>query len=425
MLYEFPISAYNRECSVPAEWAVMKENPKFRPINPQPASAQGQPILVLQDPLQLSDRVAYLPRALAPMLALCDGSRTVNEIQASLMIRAGLSISLTDLNGILDQLDQVLLLENRRSAAAIEVAVEAYRAAPFRAPSLAGAGYPADPDETRQFLDHFLEENGSNEPAQGLRGLVSPHIDYQRGGPVYAQVWSYAAEAVCDVDLVILLGTDHNGDDGKITLTRQSYATPYGVLPTDLELVDDLAALVGVDIAFEQELNHRHEHSIELAALWLHHMRDGEPCSLLPILTGSFFAFVQGDISLADSAVLNDTVGFLRHVMARKNAIIVAAADLAHIGPAFGGGRVDAVGRAQLKLDDERLIETICSGDAGRFFATIQAEGDRRNICGLAPIYLSLSALGDAKGELVGYDRCVADAQNTSFVSICGITWSD
>jgi AmmeMemoRadiSam system protein B len=401
--------------------AMTDENPKFRPINPQPASAQGQPILVLQDPLQLSDKVAYLPQALAPMLALCDGSRTVNEVRASLMIRAGLSISTSDLQGILDQLDQVLLLENGRSAAAIRAAVEAYREAPYRTPSLAGAGYPADPQEIRGYLDMFLEDLDTTAPALQVRGVISPHIDYERGGPVYAQVWSQAAEAVRDAELVIVLGTDHNGGDGRITLTRQTYATPYGVLPTDIGLVCELAERMGPELAFGEELNHRNEHSIELAAVWLHHMRGGEPCALLPILTGSFYQFVQGEGEPAESEVLNETISFLQEVLRQKAAVVVAAADLAHIGPVFGGPPVDVVGRAQLKLDDERLMETIYAGDAERFFQIIRAEGDRRNVCGLAPIYLSLKILEDTKGELVGYDRCVADTHGTSFVSICGV----
>lgn len=395
--------------------------PKFRPINPQPASAEGQPILVLQDPLQLADKVAYIPRALAPMLALCDGSRTLNEIRASLMIRAGLSFSAQDLERILVQLDDALLLENGRSAAAIQEAVDAYRQAPFRPPSLAGIGYPAEPEEIREFLDGYLKEQPAPSGRPALRGLVSPHIDYQRGGPVYAQVWSQAAEAIRDAELVILLATDHNGGDGRITLTRQNYATPYGVLPTDLELVDVLVEHIGHDAAFGEEINHRHEHSIELAATWLHHMRGGESCALLPILTGSFFHFVQGEGDPAGSAAFAAIVGELREVLRQRAAVVVAAADLAHIGPVFDGPRVDAVGRAQLKLDDKRLIETICAGEAENFYQTIRAEGDRRNVCGLAPIYLLLRILESSSGELLGYDRCVADAKGTSFVSICGI----
>ncbi|GAG18358.1 unnamed protein product, partial [marine sediment metagenome] len=44
-----------------------------------------------------------------------------------------------------------------------------------------------------------------------------------------------------------------------------------------------------------------------------------------------------------------------------------------------------------------------------------------RNICGLAPIYLMLRILEDGHGEPAGYDRCPADINHTSFVSICGV----
>ena len=56
--------------------------PKFRPIRPQPATANGQRVLLLQDPLHLAEQVAFIPWTLAPMLALCDGSRDLNELKA-------------------------------------------------------------------------------------------------------------------------------------------------------------------------------------------------------------------------------------------------------------------------------------------------------------------------------------------------------
>ena len=65
-----------------------------------------------------------------------------------------------------------------------------------------------------------------------LVGLISPHIDYPRGWRTYARTWQLAADAVEEAELVILLGTDHGGGAGALTLTRQNYATPWGVLPT-------------------------------------------------------------------------------------------------------------------------------------------------------------------------------------------------
>ena len=61
------------------------------------------------------------------------------------------------------------------------------------------------------------------------------------------------------------------------------YLFPYGVLPTNTATVDAIAKAIGEERAFAEELHHRTEHSVELAAVWLHHMRDGKPCQLVPI----------------------------------------------------------------------------------------------------------------------------------------------
>ena len=254
-----------------------------------------------------------------------------------------------------------------------------------------------------------------------MRGLVSPHIDYARGGPVYARVWKQAEEAVKAADLVILLGTDHWGRDGVFTLTHQSYGTPFGVLPTAQDVVDRLADALGNETAFADEFHHRGEHSIELAAVWLHYIRGGEPCAVIPILCGSFGHFVQGEADPARDAALNGLVDGLREVMAERRTLVVAAADLAHVGPAFGGGALDVLGQASLQAADDEIIERMVGGDAEGFLAAIRRDGDRRNVCGLPPIYVALRALSPVQGERVAYDHCPADQNGTSLVSICGL----
>ena len=123
-------------------------------------------------------------------------------------------------------------------------------------------------------------------PAIG-HGVISPHIDYPRGGLVYAAVWKQVAAMARAADLVVLLGTDHYSMGDRLTLTRQSYATPYGVLPTDTDIVNTLVEAVGEEEAFAGEFRNRSEHSLELVATWLHHVRGGEPVAMMPILTGS------------------------------------------------------------------------------------------------------------------------------------------
>ena len=427
-------------------------NPKLRPVEVRPFVDRGRPVLLLRDPLALTDNVAILPQALGPLLVFMDGSRDVAALHAALLIRAGVRIAPEIIQHVVDQLDDALLLENERFAQAYAELLRAYQSAPFRPPSLAGAGYPAEPAALGGLLDGYLtglSVNGAgadtsmahiaNAAAQtGLEdvfeqegqaeivGLISPHIDYQRGGPVYAGVWGQAADAVRAADLVIIFGTDHAGSSGRITLTRQHYATPYGVLPTDTEVVDAIASAIGEEAAFDEEIHHRGEHSIELTAVWLHHMRDGQPCQVVPILCGSFQHFVDGQADPATDAVLEATLDVLRTAISGRRALVIAAADLAHVGPAFHDPLpIDHVRYAQLQRADETLIQTLACADADAFFDSIAAERDRRNVCGLPPIYLTLRLLGgSARGRLTGYDRCPADGANTSFVSVCGVVFN-
>jgi AmmeMemoRadiSam system protein B len=183
-----------------------------------------------------------------------------------------------------------------------------------------------------------------------------------------------------------------------------------------------LAEVIGPELAFEEELHHIGEHSVELAAVWLHHMRDRQPIELVPILCGSFHHFILTPFEPASDPTFAEALEALDATLHGRRAVIVAAADLAHVGPAFGDTfPVGFDGQARLAADDAALIDTICAGDAEAFYERIATEEDRRNVCGLAPIYLMLRLLGEASGERAGYERCPADQNQASWVSVCGV----
>ncbi len=397
------------------------EHPKLRPIDARPLIHQGQPSILLRDPLGMSEKVLVIPQQLAPLLVLCDGSRNINALRAALTVRFGLNVRPDMLRELVAALDEALLLDNARFAAALEQARADYRAAPCRPPASAGRSYPADPAGLRRLLDDYLTAASDVQPHPAVRGLVSPHIDYPRGGPTYARVWKRAATAAQDAELVVLLGTDHNGSLGRLTLTRQHYATPLGLLPTDRQLVDELAQVIGPDAAFAEEIHHRGEHSIELAAVWLHHVRGGQPCPVLPILCGSFGHLVRGDAAPTDHSALNALVDRLQQLAAQRRTLVVAAGDLAHVGPAFDGPPQGTPEQNQLRAADDRLLQHICAGDAEGFFQAIRRDGDQANICGLPPIYIALRVLAPTSGESLAYEQCPADPAGTSWVSICGV----
>jgi AmmeMemoRadiSam system protein B len=400
--------------------------PKLRNVDVRPIVHEGRSFLLLRDPLRLSEAILLVPHQLASVLALCDGSREdARHLSIAHALTSGLGIEPGTIGELLSALDEALLLENQRFVEAHERTLAEYREAKARPPALAGQSYPADPEELQLLLQSYIEaaENVSALHGSSDCGLVSPHIDYARGGPVYAKVWKRAEEAVKAAELVVLLGTNHFGGQSPVTLTRQHYATPFGVLPTARDVVDRVAEAIGEEQAFAGELHHRGEHSIELAAVWLHYIRETRPVEIVPILCGSFGNFVSGAADVESDRATTLLVETLKRETAGRRTLVVAAGDLSHVGPAFGGAPVEMAEHALLKEADDELIERMCAGDARGFFGAIKRVEDRNNVCGISPIYLAMRMLGEVQGERVSYDRCPADENETSFVSVCGVVF--
>lgn len=397
--------------------------PKLRGVTIQPHRQNGHEYYLLQDRLELSEHSLLVPRELAPILALCDGSQEdAHALAATLTQRYGYQIDFEIVQELLQAMDELALLENDHSAIRLREASETYRAQPFRPPISAGLSYPEQPEELSAYLDRLLDEvNDSPLPNLHGQGIFSPHIDYARGGPIYAKTWKQAREMVLAADLVLLVGTDHYGDD-PFTLTHQHYATPYGVLPTATPLVDALADALG-EGAFAGELRHRREHSLELVAVWLHHMRGGAPCELLPVLTGSFSQYYTNGRGPDSDSQVQRFLEVIREETQGRNLLILASGDMAHVGSAFGGDPLDTVGRAEIAQADSELMDHLQAGDSRAFFSAIKRVQNRHNVCGVTPFYLGMELLGQLPGQITGYASCPADNQNASAVTICGVVY--
>jgi AmmeMemoRadiSam system protein B len=395
--------------------------PKIRALDMKPVYQRGKAFILLRDPLGLAEEQLIVPQEITPLLMLCDGTRDASALSAALAVRFGQKVTADEIDLLIQALDKAFLLENDRFLDAKEKALLEYRQAPFRQPILAGISYPSEVDLLQEHLQDYIDQEDLRPDPAMVSGLVSPHIDYERGGSVYAKVWGQAQESVEEADLVVILGTDHFGEDNPMTLTRQHYATPFGTLPTAISLVDELASSLDERIAFNGELYHKAEHSIELAAVWLHHIRGGKPCEILPVLCGSFERFIQGETHPEEDLLLKRFNVTLGSAIADRSALIVAAGDMAHVGPAFGGRPLDLMGRARMKAADLELIECMCEGDREGFLQAIRLVEDRNNVCGIPPIYLTLQLLSPTQGEMVAYELCPADQQGSSVVSICGV----
>lgn len=402
-------------------------------LEPQLVDYQGQRMIYLHDELGIAAEGALIPQQLAPLLSLFDGTRDIASLRSGLLMRTGVTLPESAISNIIAQLDKALMLENGAFQQAAERFMRSYRRAKHRQASHADAVYPSNRLKLAETIDAYCANmplpTGDAVPSGSLVGMVCPHIDYARGNKTYAELWQRAKPSLDEVELVVIFGTDHSGGLGALTPTRQSYATPYGILPTDTEIVDGVAEAIGAEKAFREEIHHIREHSIELASVWLHHFLDGQSLSIVPILCGSFHHFTSGRGNPSEDDDIKSVLQYLREATDGRKTLVIAAGDLAHMGPAFGDARpLDAVARAKLTADDRASIADICNGDAEAFMERSRNESDSRRICGISPIYLALQYLNGRvqHGESIGYDQCPADQQGGSVVSIVGaLLYSD
>lgn len=413
----------------------LPDRPQLRPVEVSRITHEGSDFFLLKDPRRLSDQSLLVPLPLGAYLQNVDGSNTVEEIIEAALAMGAQPVPVEILDDLLGRLDEMFLLSNGKYADEIDRRLDDYRQAPARPAALAGLAYPAGVDDLRGYLDGFafpyISESGSSNssPNGKLTGIVSPHIDFERGGDSYAMIWEQVREELQDVELFVVFGTDHNGDGPRLTLTNQSYESPLGLLPTDTELVDDISRILAVDSTvddhpFADEFNHISEHSIELASVWLHRAMGQTNAKMLPILCGSMGRLLlDGASRIEDHPQINRVVELLKETAKNRRTVFVAAADLAHVGPAFGDEEkmpTESDHRKRVETEDEHLLESIVAGNREKFFELIKSGADKNKICGLSPIYMTLWASEATNGVWNGYQQCQADEANTSFVSIAG-----
>ena len=407
------------------------ERLKLRPVEATPAEHQGQRMLMLRDPLRLSEAVLFAPMALVPVLSLLDGSHTFEDIREQCKSRHGMDVTEENYRAMISRLEEAHFLEGDDFNAWSGSLKDAYLNDPVRPSFLAGKSYDADPAHLRSHIDGFftdadgpgrLAEN-SSASSKPLRGVVAPHIDFHRGGATFAWAYKSIAERA-DADLFIVLGTVHAPTKYIYNLTDKSFETPFGVLEANTGFVEELSGRLEVN-SFQDEFVHRGEHSIEFQAVFLQYLFAGvRPVRFVPILVGSFHRFVAEGRSPGGDAQVEGFIAALREAMAayRQNVgkvCLIASVDFAHVGPQFGDEQpVDEARLEELAQADGKSLDAVCRGDAEAFYWSVAEDGDARNVCGLAPIYTMLRVLEDSEGEVLRYSQWPDPNGTVTFSSV-------
>ena len=122
-----------------------------------------------------------------------DGMTSLLEIQARVLRETAQSIPMAELQALVERLDRAIVLDGPTFAAFLD----AYRRERVRPAALAGGSYAPTARALRaQLAGFFADREGAGPPGDDrepttatLRGIVSPHIDFARGGPV--NTWLY------------------------------------------------------------------------------------------------------------------------------------------------------------------------------------------------------------------------------------------
>lgn len=390
------------------------EKPRIRFVEVVPFEQDGQKLYLLRDPEGISERSLAVSQDVLFLLSLMDGSRSMEDLQEEYKQSFANPIQVEQIRSIVEGMDDNLLLHNERFQRHMADLVESYAALACRPSFLAGKSFPVGEDDLRKALSGFLGNQDGVEAPGRIRGILAPHIDYMRGKRVYAEAYDYLPHA--EYDLIVIFGTCHGFAPALWNISLKDFSTPLGTVKNAGGL-SDLIQNNDVLGRYVFEWPHRNEHSIELQLPIIQYLAGHRKIEILPILNGSMHQFVKGERTMDDDEPA-ELMGNLKAVLERygKSYLVVAAADLAHIGAQFGDRfQCDASVLEQSKNADRLILDRIAETDPPGFLQAIIDEGDSRRICGLAPIFFQLSLLRSSKTKVVDYDQWTDGASSVSF----------
>ncbi len=404
--------------------------PKVREVNVFPVQDSGQSLLCLQDPQNVSEKAIFLSPPLYFIVSLFDGQHSILDIQAEYMRRFGEFLYTEKLQEIVSQLDETLYLEGERFQDALRQKEENFRKASLREALFAGKSYMGEPEGlTAQVKGYFEGTNGPGSPGErkgknGLRGVIAPHIDFQRGGFCYAFAHREIAENNSS-RCFIILGIAHAPMKNVFCLTRKDFVTPLGTLSVDRELVNAIQSRYSEDL-FKDEGVQRSEHSIEFQSVFLRYLYpEAFPLEIVPILCGSFHEAIEKRISPMDVKPIRQFVEALQEAVSAlgREVCYIASADLAHMGLQFGDREgMSEYGLRILSQQDQEMLEHVEKMDGEGLFSLISAEKDRRRICGFPAIYSMLKLLEAKEGKLLKYGQAFTP-ETQSVVSFASLAF--
>lgn len=401
--------------------------PKLNNIEAFPVEYRGQNLICLRDPRNINGNALFVSPTTLFIIQHFDGKHSIADIQKSYMERFRSILFKDDITKLICQLDESLFLYSERYLAHQRQIKEEFDSSIFREPSHAGLSYPREREELVKWLDRIIEDAAQPRPADSekgkITGIVSPHIDFRRGGHLYGLAYNELIDHT-EADVFIIFGTSHYAEvENPFLLTKKNFKSPFGEVETDGALIERLAKSCDWDL-FEGEIAHITEHSIEFQVVYLQYLLGNrKQFKILPILCNSFQRMIKNGYSPQDDAKISTFLKSVKEIVSDlgDRVFLIAGADLAHVGQKFGDA--ESVNNSTLRWIKERDLLSLSYAekiDAEGFYRSVEEEKDRRKICGLSPIYSILSTINAKNGKLIDYDQAL-EPDTGSVVSFASV----
>lgn len=416
----------------------------------QGKTPQGQDIMLLglADARQVTDKIVATLPPVQHLLPHMQGDKTIDEIVAA----TGRGVTREFVENFVAQLDDAGLLFGPRFEEILAAMRRAFDTSDVLPPGstaamadgLVAAKFGQDatdeqkaehgPALLREAMDQWIAKALEKVDSPALdalpRAIVAPHIDYQRGWMNYGNVWG-RLRVTDRPDRVVVLGTNHFGFATGVCGCDKGFSSPLGACRADTALLDALKRRLGDDNAqrlLEHRFDHEQEHSIELQIPWIQHVlgKDdaGEYCRVLGFLIHDPAAS-NGESYDGKGLAFEPFVDALREALAEVGGrtLIVASADLSHVGPAFGD-QVRTIGddpeivqqRERVLAHDREMIDLVRQNKPDELVASMAWQQNPTRWCSVGNLAATLRLVAPQRVDLLNYGAAV-DQQGMTMVS--------
>jgi len=381
------------------------DNPRLRmDLEFFPIQQGKEQLILIRDSLGLVEQGKAVPRPLYEIMAQLNGTNTVRDIQMYLMRQSGgVLVGTDEVEQLLAQLDELYLLNTERYKQARDRIIADFSSKKVRPCSHCGQSYPASSTELKSLLDEILSSRFlKNESNGDVTGLIAPHIDLPVGSKVYGS--AYRCLKNSSPTRVVVLGVGHQMIGDLFCLTKKDFQTPFGEVKNDVETVQKLWD-AGHSIVSEKDFSHKAEHSIEFQLIFLQHLFQQKPFTIIPILCGPIKPFLSEFTRKTYLEAAKTFLAFLSEILESKDkeTLLVAGVDFSHIGPKFGHNREATSLVIHSENHDQILLKAVSECDADTFWEESGRVEDAFNVCGFSAMACLLEVLPPSNGKVLDY----------------------